>query len=236
MQPRRQPPFLLVLLAAILAGIFAARLLENAAPDVVLGEDVDAAAADDRSDAVIVGSEIAEPVSEAEVSVEFEPDVLTVEEPLAAEEAEEVEAPIDEPEEPAEDDDEWNAEAEWEGELAYRVFSGQGAFDVEGIDIAAEPQPTTSAEPPGELVRVEAARPELETVAETQEFEMAAETHEAEAVDRPSSEDSDPLADLPRQALFDKAKELGVPMKDLIVMDRKELIEAIHRAEPAPSR
>ena len=131
MQPSRQPPFWLVLLAAILAGIFAARLLENAAPDVILGEDVDAATADDRSDAVIVDSEIAEPVSEAEVSVELEPDVPTVEEPLAAEEAEEVEAPADQPEEPAAD--EWNAEAEWEGELAYRVFSGQGAFDVEEI-------------------------------------------------------------------------------------------------------
>ena len=234
MQPRRQPPFWLVLLVAILAGIFAARLLENAAPDVVLGEDVDAAAAGDRSDAVIVDSEIAEPVSEAEVSVELEPDVPTVEEPLAAEEAEEVEAPVDEPEEPA--DDEWNAEAEWEGELAYRVFSGQGAFDVEEIDIEAEPQPTTRAEPPRELVRVEAVRPEPEAVADTQEIEMVADTHEAEAVDRPTFEDPDPLADLPRQALFDKAKELGVPMKDLIVMDREELIEAIHRAEPAHSR
>ena len=81
MKPRSQPPFLLVLLAAVFAGIFAARLLENAAPDVVLGEDVDAATADDRSDAVIVDSEIAEPVSEAEVSVELEPDVPTVEEP-----------------------------------------------------------------------------------------------------------------------------------------------------------
>ena len=81
MQPRRQPPFWLVLLAAILAGIFAARLFENAAPDVVLGEDVDAAAADDRSDAVIVDSEIAEPVSEAEVGVELEPDVSTVRSP-----------------------------------------------------------------------------------------------------------------------------------------------------------
>ena len=112
------------------AGIFAARLLENAAPEVVLGEDVEA-------------TEIAEPVSQAEEHAEV---------------VEEVEAPIGEPEEPAEEDDEWNAEAEWEGELAYRVFSGQGAFDVEEIDLEAEPQPTTSAEPPRELVRVEAAR------------------------------------------------------------------------------
>ena len=116
------------------------------------------------------------------------------------------------------------------------MFSGQGAFDVEEIDIEAEPQPITSPEPPRELVRVEAVRSEEEAVAETQELEMAAETHEAEAAESPSSEDPDPLADLPRQALFDMAKELGVPMKDLIVMDREELIEAIHRAEPAHSR
>ena len=211
MKPRSQPPFLLVLLAAVFAGIFAARLLENAAPEVVLGEDVEA-------------TEITEPVSKAEENAEV------------VEEVEDVEAPIDEPEEPAEEDDEWNAEAEWEGELAYRVFSGQGAFDVDEIDLEAEPQPTTSAEPPRELVRVEAVRPEEEAVAETQELEMIAETHEAEAVDRSSPEDHDPLADLPRQALFDKAKELGVPMKDLIVMDREQLIEAIHQAEPAHSR
>ncbi len=128
MKPRSQPPFLLVLLAAICAGIFAARLLENAAPEVVLGEDVEA-------------TKVAEPVAEASESLEPEPDVSPVAE---AEEAEEVEAPADEPEEPAEDDDEWNAEAEWEGELAYRVFSGQGAFDVDEIDLEAEPQPTTS--------------------------------------------------------------------------------------------
>lgn len=212
MQPRRQPPFWLVLLVAILAGIFAARWLESAAPEVVLGEDVQA-------------TEITEPVLEAEERIEV------------VEVVEEVEAPIDEPEEPAEDeDDEWNAEAEWEGELAYRVFSGQGAFDVEEIDIEAEPQPTTSPESPRELVRVEAVRSEEEAVADTQELEMVADTHEPEAVDPPSVEDPDPLADLPRQALFDKAKELGVPMKDLIVMDREELIEAIHRAELAHSR
>ena len=116
------------------------------------------------------------------------------------------------------------------------MFSVQGAFDVEEIDIEAELQPTTSPEPPRELVRVEAVRYEEEAVAETQEFEMVAETHEVEAAESPSSEALDPLADLPRQALFDMAKELGVPMKDLIVMDREELIEAIHRAEPAHSR
>ncbi len=210
MKPRSQPPFLLVLLAAVFAGIFAARWLESAAPAVVLGEDVEA-------------TEITEPVLEAEERTEV------------VEEVDEVEVPADEPEDLVEDDDEWNAEAEWEGELAYRVFSGQGAFDVEEIDIASEPQPTTSPEPPRELVRVEAVRSQEEAVAETQEFEMVAETHEAEAADRPSPEGPDPLADLPRQALFDKAKELGVPMKDLIVMDREELIEAIHRAEPAHS-
>ena len=131
-------------------------------------------------------------------------------------------------------------EAEWEGELAYRVFSGQGAFDVEEIDLEAEPQPTTTADPPRELVRVEAVRSEEEAVVETQEMEMVAEpsaveVSEPDTVDAPASEDHDPLADLPRQALFDMAKELGVPMKDLIVMDREELIEAIHRAEPAHS-
>lgn len=209
MKPRSQPPFLLVLLAAVCAGIFAARLFENVAPEVVLGEDVEATA-------------ITEPVSEADESAEV---------------VEEVEAALDEPEEPAEDDDdEWNAEAEWEGELAYRVFSGQGAFDVDEIDIASEPQPATSAESPRELVGVEAAKPESEAMAEAQEVATVAETPEADAVDRPSPDDRDPLADLPRQALFDMAKELGVPMKDLIVMDREQLIEAIHRAEPAHSR
>ena len=106
MKPRSQPPFLLVLLAAVFAGIFAARWLESAAPAVVLGEDVEA-------------TEITEPVLEAEERTEV------------VEEVDEVEVPADEPEDLVEDDDELIAEAEWEGELAYRVFSGQGAFDVE---------------------------------------------------------------------------------------------------------
>ncbi len=77
-------------------------------------------------------------------------------------------------------------------------------------------------------------------MAETQEMEMVAEPPQSRCLSptrwmHPSSEDHDPLADLPRQALFDMAKELGVPMKDLIVMDREQLIEAIHRAEPAHS-
>ena len=147
---------------------------------------------------------------------------------------EEVEAPIDEPEEPAEDDDdEWNAEAEWEGELAYRVFSGQGAFDVEEIDIATEPQPADErgvAPRAGRSRGCESLRPRR-----WPRRRRSRRSPKRQRLTRwigRRSEDRDPLADLPRQALFDMAKELGVPMKDLIVMDREQLIEAIHRAEP----
>ena len=44
--------------------------------------------------------------------------------------------------------DDWDADAEWEGELAYRVLSDQGAFDVEEIDL-----PATEVEAEAEPIR-----------------------------------------------------------------------------------
>ena len=199
----RPPPYPVILFAAAAAGVVAAQWV-----------------ADREAAAARLAAELAAQPTEPGVS---ENDAVEVAAP-----------PIDEPELVVEEvaADDWDADAEWEGELAYRVLSDQGAFDVEEIDLPAT-EVEAEAEPIRELefAQVLAEKPRESDEIEATEATEVAEHHEPE----PEPElDPDPseFAGLPRQALFEMAKELGVPMKDLIVMDREQLIDAIERAAP----
>jgi hypothetical protein len=190
----RPPPYPLVLVAAAVAGVMAARWV-----------------ADQEVAAARLAAERAAVPPEADTddadTTEFA--VPAVEDSPAG--------PVDEAEESPSDD--WDADAEWEGELAYRVLSDQGAFDVEEIEI-----PVTEVEADAEPApALEFAEVRVDRRSEDELVEQASAVPE---------ERHGELAGLPRQALFEMAKELGVPMKDLIVMDREQLIEAIERAAP----
>jgi hypothetical protein len=204
----RPPPYPVILVAAAVAGVMAARWVveQEAAAARLAAERSSPPPRDAAADPVEAVEELESIIQEASAE--------------------------DDESAPAEDDeagDDWDADAEWEGELAYRVLSEQGAFDVEEIDI---PLTDTDIEPVPALefaeVRVE-RRSEEEVVEEAFAIPEA-DSHDAESP--PPEKSHNELTGLPRQALFEMAKELGVPMKDLIVMDREELIAAIERAAP----
>ena len=115
----RPPPYPVILFAAAAAGVVAAQWV-----------------ADREAAAARLAAELAAQPTEPGVS---ENDAVEVAAP-----------PIDEPELVVEEvaADDWDADAEWEGELAYRVLSDQGAFDVEEIDL-----PATEVEPEAEPIR-----------------------------------------------------------------------------------
>jgi hypothetical protein len=196
----RPPPYPVILVAAVAAGVMAARWV-----------------ADQEIAAARLAAERAAPPDAVD-------DADTTEFAAPAFEDEPAPAPDGEP------GDDWDADAEWEGELAFRVLSDQGAFDVEEIDIPfTEIEADAEPAPQLEFAQVRVGQQSEETVVE----EAAA----APDFDVPAADGDQPdrrhdeLAALPRQALFEMAKELGVPMKDLIVMDSEQLIEAIEQAQ-----
>ena len=104
--------------------------------------------------------------------------------------------------------DEWDADASWESELAFHVWRDHGAFDVD--ELGPPMQPRKAERLPNTRLAPEA-------------------TSEPREPDRPAGAQpsASELERLPRQALFELARESGISPQQRILMSRRELLDAL---------